>query len=409
MRTISHEAMKSSVIILSLFFALYIGALGLFQPFITLHFHSLGMSGVQIGVLTTVSSLLALLSAPIIGSIYDKSSHKRLLFITLLVLSGVFLLLIGWIKYYPLVIILFSIYRIGASTNIPIAENLAYSVGGRKGEGKRFGFGFMRLWGSIAFTMTALAGGWFAEKFNLQGNFVIFLGFMLLAASLMFFLSPEMFDHTKKKISSEHPQDSSILRIIFRDKYLLLLIAAMALTHPLGNGIRQFEPIFMSQLQIRQSMIGLAAALSALTEVPFMLWADYLIHRFGITKILLVVFAIDLSRRLLVWFFPIGWMVFVTHVATSISFSMRLVTTVSLVNLRIPAKHTTTSLALISMTIYSISNMISSAVSGLLFDVYGGRTLYLYSAVGCLISLCLSLLARKIEMRAKESPQIVSV
>ena len=185
------------------------------------------------------------------------------------------------------------------------------------------------------------------------------------------------------------------------------MVTALAITHPVANGIRSFEPIYMDQLNVSESMIGLAATLSALGEVPFMLWADQWISRVGITRILLIVFFIDLLRRLSVWFFPFGWMVIIMHVATSVSFSLRLVTTVSMVNQRVPREFTTTALALITMTLFGVSNMVSNGISGLIFDNYSGRELYLLSAAGCMVSLGLAIWAASVEKKKPKGNQAI--
>jgi PPP family 3-phenylpropionic acid transporter len=251
-----------------------------------------------------------------------------------------------------------------------------------------------------------LAGGWIVEKVDIQINFLLFLILLILGVGLISFVPTKTFKYTEKTTVDKETSKPSVLRIILKDKYLWLMVTALAITYPVANGIRNFEPIYMDQLNVSESMIGLAATLSALGEVPFMLWADQWISRVGITRILLFVFFIDLLRRLFVWFFPFGWMVVIMHVATSVSFSLRLITTVSMVNQRVPREFTTTALALITMTLFGISKMASNAIRGLIFDNYGGRELYLLSAAGCLLSLGLAIWAASVEKKNQNNNQV---
>lgn len=406
MATGTNKVNRGQIILFSLYFLLYFGGIGFIHPFITLHFYNIGMTGLQIGTITTISGLLALTAAPLIGSAYDRTHHKGLLFQVVLLVSGIFLFLVGWVQYFLLVLGLYALHRFGGASIIPASENLAYSVA-KPGGSKWNSFGFMRLWGSIGFSITALFGGWIVEKFDIQVNFVLFLVFIVLAAGLISFVSNDTFEQSEERQAGRKElKIPSVIRIIVADKYLWLMVAALAFTHPMGNGIRHFEPIYMDQLNVSESMIGLAATLSALGEVPFMLWTDQWIRRAGITRILLLVFVIDLFRRLLVWFFPFGWMVFIMHVATSVSFSLRLVTIVNLVNQRVPRQFTTTALALITMTLFGVSNMVSNAISGLIFDTYSGRELYLLSAAGCLVSLGLAIWAASVEKKNQKDIQV---
>jgi len=108
-------------------------------------------------------------------------------------------------------------------------------------------------------------------------------------------------------------------------------------------------------------------------------------------------------RRLLVWLFPLGWMVFGMQIAISITFSLRLVSTVNIVNQHFPQKFTNSGMAFITVTVFGISNMISSAISGVIYEAYSGRELYLMSTVGCLISLILAVYASRILKNSKNT------
>ena len=184
-----------------------------------------------------------------------------------------------------------------------------------------------------------------------------------------------------------------VLSLIIRDRYLWFTVLALALTDTLQDGFRSFEPLFMQDLGLTQSMIGLASTLSALGEVPFMLWGDRLIRRFGIRQMILFTFVFDLLRRGLVWLFPSAPLVFVLNVLTCVSFSFRLLSTISLVNARIPKRYTTTALVFISVTLYGLGHILSSGLSGLIFDAFGARQLYLLGVGLCLMSLLVAILA----------------
>lgn len=396
-----HEGTREHVLF-SLYFLLFFGGLGFIEPFISLHFHDIGMSGIQIGTIATISGLLGLLVAPILGRLYDLSQRKRLFFQGAILLSAIFMYLVGWARQYLLVMAVFSLFRLFSASNIPTAENLAFQSANRNGN-RKAGFGTMRLWGSLGFAIAALVGGWLIEHYDTRINFTFYLVVNLIAAGLVFVMPGRLFQQGAEKITVPSIPVSRVVGMLLSDKYLWLMAIAMAITNPLGSGIRNFEPIFMKELNISEGMIGVAATLMAVGEVPIMFWADRLIKRLGITWLLLFVFAFDLVRRLIVWFFPLGWLVFILHIAICVSFGLRIVITVSMVNKRVPGQYTTTTLALITMTLFGIASMISNAISGLVYDTLGGRELYLVSAVGCFLALLLASIAGWIE---KRSPKI---
>lgn len=386
----------------SLYFLLFFGGLGFIEPFISLHFHDIGMSGVQIGTIASISGLLGLLVAPILGRLYDLSHKKRLFFQGAILLSAVFMYLVGWARQYLLVLGAFALFRLFSASNIPTAENLAFQSA-RRNTNRNGGFGTMRLWGSLGFASAALVGGWLIEHYTNQVNFTFYLAINLITVGLVFLIPGGLFQQGTARITAPSRSGTQVVRMLLSDKYLWLMAIAMAITNPLGSGIRNFEPIFLKELGISEGMVGVAATLMAVGEVPIMFWADRLIKRLGITRLLLFVFTFDLLRRLLAWFFPLGWVVFILHIAICVSFGLRIVITVSMVNQRVPGQYTTTTLALITMTLFGITGMISNAISGVVYDTLGGRQLYLVSAVGCLIALLLAVLAAWIVKRGPKA------
>jgi MFS family permease len=81
---------------------------------------------------------------------------------------------------------------------------------------------------------------------------------------------------------------------------------------------------------------------------------------------------------------------------TAISFTLRLITTVHLINLRIPKQYTTTALTFVFNTLNGIMYILSNAISGVIYDAFGARQIYLVSAALCVIALGCALAARHI-------------
>ena len=134
-------------------------------------------------------------------------------------------------------------------------------------------------------------------------TFTIVLEDSAAMAGLVFALLPRgLFDRAGSTEGVEGAPEKGlpmrgVLSLIICDRYLWFTVLALALTDTLQDGFRSFEPLFMQDLGLTQSMIGLASTLSALGEVPFMLWGDRLIRRFGIRQMILFTFVFDLLRR----------------------------------------------------------------------------------------------------------------
>ena len=395
--------LRRNILIFSLYFLVFFAGMGFIQPFLSLHFRAIGFSGVQVGALGTFSSLGLILTATQYGLFFDRSSRKRLTLALSLFLLTLTLYFLPFVRGFGIVLVLFVLHRIVTSSSITATENLSYQISSGGDANGKPSFGKLRMWGSVGFGIAAVIGGWLFGAKGTLVNDQLFLAFMLVSIGLILFVMPAGFFRDGK---TDQKQGASaglkgIVSLIFADRYLLLTVLALALTDPLSDGVRSFEPIFMKDLGLTESIIGAAVSLSCFMEVPIMLLADRWIQKLEVHKLVFFILIFDLTRRLLVWFFPFGWLVFVLNILTAVSFTLRLITTIHLINLRVPRQYTTTAVTFVNITLNGTFHMLSNALSGVVYDNFGGRPIYLVSACFCVVALVFALAARRAQ--AQES------
>jgi len=381
---------RSQIILMSFYFFFFYGAMGFIQPYLSLEFYNRGITGTQIGLINTFSSLLTFIVTPYLSIFYGDFKRKRRFTQIVIFLSGLFFYLIRFSLFFWWVLIFYTLSQISNSIIIPITENLAYNIRPLKTTVVESKFGFIRQFGSLGYALTALIGGWLLDASGINVNFFLNLTFILIVTCIISFLPDSSFNFSNfhQKIKQRTNPDV-LIRVLFSDKYLFLMVSALAFFN-LSNGIGQFEVIYMSQLNLSDTLIGLAITISALVEIPFMIWADYLVGKFGVSRVFIFVFIFEFVRRILVFCFPLGWVVFTTRILASIGFALFTVTTISLINHRVSSRYSTSILTLVTVTIFGIFRMVSSGISGIIFDSFGASMLYLFSALFCLFSIALS-------------------
>jgi PPP family 3-phenylpropionic acid transporter len=382
----SSDSPQRAYRLFSMFFLLVFASIAVIQPYLTLYYNQIGFSGVQIGMVAVISALAVILLAPYFGHIYDQSRHKRLFLIIAELIVVLSLGAVPFLREFALVTFLFSVHRIASTVSISTMENLAFQVGSLDGRSR---FGKLRMWGSFGFGLMAFMGGQLMHRYQIQANNTIFIVLVVLVLAVILLIPESVFARPVEE-DSTRLSIWAVLKLILKDKYLLLLVIALALTDPVLDGIRSFEPIYMKDLGFTEVIIGLSVMLSAISEIPMMINADRLVSKIGVQRVLLFVFAFDLARRLVVWIFPSAGMVFVTTVLNSVSFPLRLVSTVTLINLHIPRQYTTTANTFVGLTLIGVGYMVSNAAAGWLYDQFGGRPVYLMGACLCLIALSLT-------------------
>lgn len=393
---------RSVKMLFRLYFFLIFSALGALITYMSLHYDHIGFNGIQISTIMIVGSAAVILIAPRYGMVFDRAANKRSVLVASLLIMAFALGSIAWLKAFVPVLLLWTIHRAVSGPFYSTSENLSYSVASNSTEPGASSFGSLRLWGSIGYAVSTLISGWIYQNYGFTYNTLLFLVMVALSIAILLLMPGSVFE-TIGETKQENLSLSAVLKLIFNNRFLWLMALGLAISDPTQDGIRAFEPIFMQRLGLEAGMIGLANSLSALGEVPFMIYADKVIHKVGIKRIIMIVFLFDLVRRLVVWFFPSAGTVFVTSVLTSASFTFRLVCSITLVNLSLPKQVTSTANALIGVTMFGVGYMISNALSGFIYDRFGNRELYLLGAILCVISLILALNAGKLEPKPEQT------
>ncbi|HOA22126.1 MAG TPA: MFS transporter, partial [Anaerolineaceae bacterium] len=294
--------LRRNILVFSVYFLIFFAGMGIIQPFLSLHFRSIGFSGVQVGALGTFSSLGLILTATQYGVFFDRSSRKRLILALSLFLLTLTLYFLPFMRGFGIVLVLFVLHRIVASSSITATENLSYQVSSGGAANGKVSFGKLRMWGSVGFGVTAVIGGWLFGTKGILINDQVFLAFMLVSIGLILFTMPADFfrDGQADQKQGAAAGFKGIINLIFKDRYLLLTVVALALTDPLSDGVRSFEPIFMKDLGLTESIIGAAVSLSCFTEIPIMLLGDRWIQKLEVHQLVFFILIFDLTRRLLV-------------------------------------------------------------------------------------------------------------
>jgi len=61
----------------SLYYSIYWGAVGIYEPFLNVYFQRLELSGFQIGVINSLFPLMALVLSPMVSAQADRKAWRR--------------------------------------------------------------------------------------------------------------------------------------------------------------------------------------------------------------------------------------------------------------------------------------------------------------------------------------------
>lgn len=377
----------------------FMGGWGFVLPFINLFYISLGLSGTQIGTIGSVSSIVGLIVSPIIVSEIKKRPQARGILQASLMLAAVVYFLLGQqTAFFPIILIVFLQSLVGAGI-MPASDAMAVHVSEEAGTG----YGSVRVWASVGWILIVPTSGWLIERLGFEAGF-LGVSLMWLAAALVtlliqprYFVSPRLAGQPKSNLRTAFQH-------IARDRTLIGYAIALVFMGFLNNGVLQFENVFLSQLGASKQLISIAGILSAIVELPFMIYADRYVRRVGAHRVMLFAIGMLLVQRATVLLFPAIATIMIVRFIGGVSFSFMTIASVFLISSRTDANETGTVLALYTVTLSGLVSVLAAPVSGAVFDLIGARWLYGLAAAGYAIGLLSLWISRPLSKRNASPP-----
>ncbi|MGB7539926.1 MAG: MFS transporter [Anaerolineales bacterium] len=376
--------LRRPVSIIRLFFFLWFAGGAFLQPYLPIFYRDQGLSGLQIGLLSSIGFAVAILAAPQWGRLNDRlSAPQRILQFAVLMHVVTMLILSRQTMFLPMVLVI-MVNALFASATEPAAASLAL----RATRGTGSGFGSVRVWGSLGWSILVLVSGWWIQRTSIQTGFAGFAVFMLAALSVLFLyrigrkpLSPAP-ESTPKRTPPKAEIAAAGSSPAGRYRLIPALFLAVMMSWIAVAGVRQFEPLFIKQLGAGESMIGFSAMLSALVELPGMFWADSLTRKYGARRVLIAGMILDGLLRGSILLSPTIPALVAVRALIGISFSMITVGVVAYVQEWTPHDQQTGAVALYTVVVRNMVFLVVYPISGIIFDAVGAYWLYAIALVG---------------------------
>jgi PPP family 3-phenylpropionic acid transporter len=358
----------------------FLGGWGFILPFINLFYVNLGLTGRQIGTIGSVSAIVGLFLAPIVVNEVKKRPQARGILQTSLMLGAIGYFLLGQQTGFAAILIIVFLQSLVGAGIIPASDAMAVHVSEEAGTG----YGSVRVWASVGWILTVPASGWLIERLGFEAGFLGVSLMWLTGALLTLPIQSRYF--VSQRLAG---QPTSNLRTAFhqiaRDHTLLGYAIALVCMGFLNNGVLQFENVFLSELGASKLLISFAGILSAVVELPFMVYADRYVRRAGAHRVMLFAITMLLFQRAAVLLFPTIATIMIVRFIGGVSFSFMTIASVFLISNRTDPGETGTVLAIYTVTLAGLVSVLAAPVSGTIFDVIGARWLYAFSVLGYII------------------------
>ncbi len=358
-------------------------ARGFTSPFVNLYLVSVGFTGTAIGLLASISALTQLSIAPLLHSLADRAGRHRTLYYGLV--TGNILACIGLVVFggTPILLGAMLVWRdLSDNPGAALLSQLTITWLERR---RRQIFGRLRAWGSFGYAVTTMVSG---ALFSVGGYPLLFIS----AASLNLCVLPlirVLPTRTAEPRARSSPSAG-------RPHGFYILLASIFLYYVGATAFSAFSFIYYKRdLGASTQLIGVISSISALSEIPAKMLIDRLLRR------------ADIRVTLAAGFLGLGGLWFSVTQLNDTTFLIPLVLirgtffTLQIISLTLLVSqisdpgNVATNQALAQVTIPGLAILLTSPISGWLFDHAGPRTLFQITAAMAAASAVLLLLARR--------------
>lgn len=263
-----------------LFYFIFIGSVGAFTPYINVYLeNNMGLTGTQIGLITSLSLILGVCVIPIWGVAGDKTRKYNALMKFSMAGTLVMVALYYQAATYSMVILCaigLELIRLGTT---PMADTLAtdYCYKSEKS------YGSIRGMGSLGYMLAGMFVGFLADHFGLDGPMFATYASLLIIAIGISFGFPK--DPKKEEISEEEQiKKGSFKQLLTNKNFLFILFFAMFSVIIVDSAMFYGGNHLINTLGGPDSSVSWMTFATVLPEVAFLMIADNFIKKFGFKK-----------------------------------------------------------------------------------------------------------------------------
>jgi PPP family 3-phenylpropionic acid transporter len=347
---------------------LYFGVLGIFLPFFNLYCYHLGFSGLRIGILSAVRSVVMVLFPLIWGALADRLNARRPIYILCNFSSAlIWMLYLFTVDFWPMLVIT-VFYGIFYAPIISFLEAFTMDLLGRE----KKSYGRIRAWGSISFIITVLMLGKIIDLYSVEIIVVL-----ILAGSLMLStISTRIPDIQIAKKNRLTPEAKSLAQ----RRVLVFLFCAflMLVSHGAYYG---FFSIHLENLGYGTTFIGLAWALASTAEILVMIRSDQIFNRFSLEAVLIFSFMVAALRWFILFFAQSVPAILLSQGLHALTYGTFHMASILYIDRLAPDKAKTLGQAVNNAVTYGLGLMVGFFINGYLFEITGSFALFIISSL----------------------------
>lgn len=373
---------KKNILFVRIFFFVIYSIVGAAASFNNLFLDRQGLNGSQIGIILAIGSIATLFAAPYMVRLFNESKKPMRVLKICLIGTGVSAVIYSFQTAYLWLAFWYTVRMWFCANFFTVSDVIAIKAI----KGTPAGYGSIRLFGSAGWAIVVYLTGLLVDRTDVRVSFYVAALFCLLGVWVvdqLKHLGP--FSSKNDGLKSLRSYATGIMSL-FGDSGLATLTLLIIVTSVANVGVLNFELLYLDRLGASDAMIGFAAMISAVIEIPCMIFTDRLIRRYGSERMILVGTAIYAALRFWVILVPVTSVVIAARALSGIGLSLTTIAYVEVFNERFDAAQAGSALVLLTVMVPTLAGILFGPIFGWTLDNGGADPLYWISFAGYLVS-----------------------
>lgn len=352
---------------LFMMYAAFYSATAVYTTYLNLYLSDTGLSNAMIGRILSLSTFLTFLTQMFWAQLSDRSKHKHRVLQALYVLGAAVCMLFYVSDNVIYLTVLVSGFAILFNPVMPLQDNLTLEII----EGSGTDFGQIRMGGTVGYCVTVLVAGFFLKD-SYRAIFWLTSGFMMLSWLISLSFAKPLNDGAEERA---HSEVSAGTGRFFVGLVLFGFVFQLGL-----QTYYNFYPIYFVSIGGDSGVVGTLIFLGALTEIPMLLISRRLIHRLGITRLLMLASIATILRWILLAYLTHALPVVLTGLLHGVGYTSFSYSAVTYINERLPRQIRARAQSLNMVVSVVLPKIIAGFVSGQLSESIGTNRVLLLAA-----------------------------
>lgn len=346
-------------------------------PFLPLFFEERGYSTFQIGLLMMIGPFVSIFFQPMWGYASDRWKKSKLILYIMWGASVAATVFLFETQGFALAFLFALLLYFFINPSSPLLDSLIIKTTQAHG----VPYGNVRMFGSLGFTSVAFASGWLLMLAGgVERIHYIYLMLWIVPFILLAFLKDDPNGPAAPRITL------ASLRVVALNRqflWFLFLVIVITIPHRMNDSL---FTLYLAESGGTSTMIGMAWAIAALSEVPtFALLGRYL-HRFHELALLGIVSLLYSLRWLAYALADDPVLLMFLQAAHSITYAVFWMAAVQYTVRLIPPEWRSTGQSLLSAAFLGLAGLLGGMIGGWIDGRWGGAAMYVYGSVQTLLA-----------------------